>query len=63
MTDLVRETKVLFLTIRAIRTRSWSPVLYSALEQICQSQNAAIANYGHMLIASLTQEDDENAYG
>lgn len=63
MTDLIRETKVLFLTIRAIRARSWSPVLYEALEQLCRSSNAAICNQGHMLTASLTQEDDQNAYG
>jgi hypothetical protein len=63
MTDLVRETKVLFLAIRAINKRSWSPVLYESLEFLCRSQNAAICNQGHMLIASLTEEDDVNAYG
>jgi hypothetical protein len=61
MTDLVRETKVLFLTIRAINKRSWSPVLYESLGFLCRSDNAAICNQGHMLIASLTQEDELHA--
>lgn len=63
MTDLARETRVMFLTMRAIRARSWSQVLYDALEQLCRSSNAAICNQGHVLTASLTKEDDENAYG
>jgi hypothetical protein len=60
MTDLVRETKVLFLTIRAIRKRSWSPVLYESLDFLCRSQNAAICNQGHILVCSLIQEDKQN---
>ena len=56
MNDLVRETKVLFLTIKAVRMQSWSSVLFEALEQLCRSSNAAIANRAHMLTAELCGE-------
>lgn len=60
MTTLVAETKVLFLVIRALRLRTWSPTLYASLELLCRSSNAAIARKGHKLVVSLTEEEDEH---
>lgn len=57
MADLVRETKVLFLTIKAIRANSWSPVLFEALEQLCRSSNAAISTQAHILTSQLCIEE------
>lgn len=62
MNMLIRETKVLFLSLRAIKSNSWSPVLYESLEQLCRSSNSVISRRAHLELTILCGEKKEKRY-